>query len=69
LKKRKTQWRIRREVDVVNCKGFAEGGLFDIGVYKFFDHAGSLFVLRTTRLLADYETILLVLKETNTTKK
>jgi hypothetical protein len=32
------------KVDVVNCKGFAGGGLFDIGVYTFSDHAGSLFM-------------------------
>jgi hypothetical protein len=32
------------KVDVVKVKGLPGGGLFDIGVYKFFDHAGSLFM-------------------------
>jgi hypothetical protein len=32
------------KVDVVKVKGFPGGSLFDIGVYRFFDHAGSLFM-------------------------
>jgi hypothetical protein len=38
--------------------------LFDIGVYTVIDRARSLFMfLRTTRLLADYDTIYLHLKK------
>jgi hypothetical protein len=37
--------------------------LFDIGVYRFFDHAGSLFMSwGQTRLLADHGTVYLYLK-------
>jgi hypothetical protein len=32
------------KVDVVNCKGFARGGLFDIVVYTFSDYTESLFM-------------------------
>jgi hypothetical protein len=32
------------KVDVVKVKGLPTGGLFDIGVYRFSDHAGSLFM-------------------------
>jgi hypothetical protein len=35
------------KVDAVKVKGLLGGGLFDIGVYRFSDHAGSLFVLGT----------------------
>jgi hypothetical protein len=31
------------KVDAVKVKGLLRGGLFDIGVYRFADHAGSLF--------------------------
>jgi hypothetical protein len=42
------------KVDVVKVKGLPGGGLFDIGVYRFSDHAGSLFMSwGQTRLLAD----------------
>jgi hypothetical protein len=56
------------EVDAVKVKGFPGGGLFDISVYKFFDHTRSLFMSwGQTRLLADHNTIYLHLK-TKTTK-
>jgi hypothetical protein len=43
------------KVDAVKVKGFPGGGLFDICVYRFSDHAGSLFMSSgQTRLLADY---------------
>jgi hypothetical protein len=32
------------KVDVVKVKGLRGGGLFDIGVYTFPDHVGSLFM-------------------------
>jgi hypothetical protein len=32
------------KVDAVQVKCFPEGSLFDIGVYRFSDHAGSLFM-------------------------
>jgi hypothetical protein len=32
------------KVDVVKVKGFPGGGSFDIGVYRFSDHVGSLFM-------------------------
>jgi hypothetical protein len=50
-------------VDAVKVKGLPGGGLFDIGVYGFSDHAGSLFMSwGQTRLLADYGTVYLHLK-------
>jgi hypothetical protein len=50
-------------------KGLPGGGLFDIGVYTFFQpHRVVVYVLRTTRLLANYDTVYLHLKKTNTTK-
>jgi hypothetical protein len=56
------------EVDAVKVKGLPGGGLFDISVYKFFDHTRSLFMSwGQTRLLADHNTIYLHLK-TKTTK-
>jgi hypothetical protein len=56
------------KVDAVKVKGLPGGGLFDIGMYRFFDHAGSLFMSRgQTRLLADHGTVYLRLK-TKTTK-
>jgi hypothetical protein len=43
--------------------------LFDIGVYTFFrPRRFAIYVLRTTRLLADYDIVYLHLKKTNTTK-
>jgi hypothetical protein len=32
------------KVDAVKVKGLPGGGLFDIGVYKYSDHAWSLFM-------------------------
>ena len=32
------------KVDAVKVKGLPGGGLFDIGVYRFPDHVGSLFM-------------------------
>jgi hypothetical protein len=32
------------KVDAVKVKGLPGGDLFDIGVYSFSDHAGSLFM-------------------------
>jgi hypothetical protein len=32
------------KVDVVKVKGLPGGSLFDIGVYRFSNHAGSLFM-------------------------
>jgi hypothetical protein len=32
------------KIDAVKVKGLPGGGLFDIGVYRFSDHAGSLFM-------------------------
>jgi hypothetical protein len=32
------------KVDAVKVKGLPGGVLFDIGVYRFSDHAGSLFM-------------------------
>jgi hypothetical protein len=32
------------KVDAVKVKGLPGGGLFDIGVYRFSDHAGLLFM-------------------------
>jgi hypothetical protein len=56
------------KVDAVKVKGLLGGDLFDIGVYTFSDHAGSLFMLSgQTRLLADYGIVYLYLK-TKTTK-
>jgi hypothetical protein len=52
------------KVDAVKVKGLPGGVLFDIGVYRFSDHAGSLFMSwGQTRLLADYDTVYLHLKE------
>jgi hypothetical protein len=49
-------------------KGLPRGGLFDIGLYTFFrPRKVTIYVLRTTRLLADYDTVYLHLKKTNTT--
>jgi 2,3-bisphosphoglycerate-independent phosphoglycerate mutase len=43
--------------------------LFDIDVYTFSrPHGVAIYVLRTTRLLADYDTVYLHIKKTNTTK-
>jgi hypothetical protein len=43
--------------------------LFDIGVYTFFQpHRVAIYVLRTTRLLADYGTVYLHLKKMNLLK-
>jgi hypothetical protein len=40
------------------------GGLFDIGVYTFFQpRKVAICVLRTTRLLADHDTVYLYLKK------
>jgi hypothetical protein len=51
------------KIDAVKLKGLPKGGLFDIGVYRFSDHTGSLFMYwGQTRLLADYGTIDLHLK-------
>jgi hypothetical protein len=51
------------KVDGVKVKGLPRGGLFDIGVYRFSDHAGSLFMSRgQTWLLADHDTVYLHLK-------
>jgi hypothetical protein len=51
------------KVDAVKVKGLPGSGLFDIGVYNFSDHAGSLFMSwGQTRLLADYGIIYLHLK-------
>jgi hypothetical protein len=38
-------------------------GLFDIGVYHFFDHAGSLLILGTNRTPSRLRQCLLVSKE------
>jgi hypothetical protein len=47
-------------------KGLPGGGLFDIVVYPFFrPHRVAIYVLRTTRLLADYGIIYLHLKNKN----
>jgi hypothetical protein len=32
------------KVDAEKVKGLPGGGLFDVGVYRFSDHAGSLFM-------------------------
>jgi hypothetical protein len=32
------------KVDAVKVKGLPRGGLLDISVYRFSDHAGSLFM-------------------------
>ena len=57
------------KVDAVKVKGLPGGGLFDIGVYTFFrPRRVAIYVLRTTRLLADYGTVYLHLKKMNTTK-
>jgi hypothetical protein len=32
------------KIDAVKVKGLSGGGLFDIGVHRFSDHAGSLFM-------------------------
>jgi hypothetical protein len=32
------------KVDAVKVKGLLRGGLFDIAVYRFSDHEGSLFM-------------------------
>jgi hypothetical protein len=51
------------KVDALKVNGLPGGGLFDIGVYRFFDHTGSLFMsLGQTQLLDDYNTIYLHLK-------
>jgi hypothetical protein len=51
------------KVDAVKVKGLPRNGLFDIGMYIFSDHAGSLFMSRgKTRLLADHDTVYLHLK-------
>jgi hypothetical protein len=51
------------KVDAVKVKGLPRRGLFDIGVYTFSDHAGSLFMSwGQTRLLANYSTVYLYLK-------
>ena len=58
------------KVDAVKVKGLPGGGLFDIGVYTFSrPRRITIYVPRTTRLLADYGTVYLHLKKTNTTKK
>jgi hypothetical protein len=58
----------RGKVDAVKVKGLPGGGLFDIGVYRFSDRIGSLFMSwGQTRLLADYGTVCLYLKTTTTT--
>jgi hypothetical protein len=50
-------------------KGLPGGGLFDICVYTFSQpRRVTIYVLRTTRLLADYDTVYLHIKKTNTTK-
>jgi hypothetical protein len=50
-------------------KGLPEGSLFDIGVYTFSRPLRvAIYVLRTTELLADYDTIYLYLKKTNINK-
>jgi hypothetical protein len=53
-KREKTQWRSRRKVDAVKgddvkvdaakVNGLPGGGLFDIGVYTFPNHAETLFM-------------------------
>jgi hypothetical protein len=54
------------KVDAVKVKGLPGGGLFDIGVYTFFDHTRSLCMSwGQTRLLADHDTIYLYLKARN----
>jgi hypothetical protein len=56
------------KVDAVKVKDLPGGGLFDIGVYRFSDHAESLFMSRgQPQLLAYHGTIYLHLK-TKTTK-
>jgi hypothetical protein len=56
------------KVDAVKVKGVPGGGLFDMGVYTFSDHAWSLFMSwGQTRLVADYGIVYLYLK-TKTTK-
>jgi hypothetical protein len=51
------------KVDAVKVKGLPGGSLFDIGVYRFSDHTGSLFMSwGQTRLLADYGIVYLHLK-------
>jgi hypothetical protein len=51
----------------VKVNGLFGGDLFDIGVYRFSDHATSLFMSgEQTRLLADYGTVFLHLKTKTT---
>jgi hypothetical protein len=55
------------KVDAVKVKGLPGGDLFDIGVYKFSDHARSVFMSSgQTRLLADHDIIYLHLKKETT---
>jgi hypothetical protein len=69
LKKRKTQWRSRRKVDVVNCKGFAQRQFVWYWFVQIFrPRRVAIYILRTTQLLADYSIVYLHLKKTNTTK-
>jgi hypothetical protein len=50
-------------------KGLPGGGSFDISVYMIFQPCRvAIYVLRTTRLLADYDTVYLHLKKMNTSK-
>jgi hypothetical protein len=45
-------------------KGLPEGSLFDIGVYTFSRPLRvAIYVLRTTELLADYDTVYLYLRK------
>jgi hypothetical protein len=45
-------------------KGFPGGGLLDIVVYKFSrPRRVAIYILRTTRLLADHDTVYLYLKK------
>jgi hypothetical protein len=64
VKSLKSRYRKSRCCKVKDLPG---GDLIDIGVHTFFrPRRVAIYVLRTTRLLADYDTVYLHLKKTNT---